>query len=82
MDRKYTVEYIPEFADCDRKYDLKAQTLLAWCAELAGNHLRSRGINRFVQRTLCKIFHPIKLLFTVKKQIEDSFRRCSIIITL
>ncbi len=46
MDRKYTVEYIPEFADCDRKYDLKAQTLLAWCAELAGNHLRSRGITR------------------------------------
>lgn len=44
--RKYTVEYIPEFADCDKKYDIKPQVLLAWCAELAGNHLRSRNITR------------------------------------
>ena len=28
--RKYTVEYIPEFADCDKKYDIKPQVLLAW----------------------------------------------------
>ena len=44
--RKFTVEYIPEFADCDKKYDIKPQVLLAWCGELARNHLRSRNITR------------------------------------
>ena len=46
MGKKYTRDYIAEFADCDRKYDLKPQTLLAWAGELAGNHLRSRNITR------------------------------------
>ena len=44
--RKFSYEYIPEFADCDRQYNLKPQVLLAWCAEIAGNHLRSRNITR------------------------------------
>ena len=44
--RKFSYEYIPEFADCDKKYDIRPQVLLAWCAELAGNHLRSRNITR------------------------------------
>lgn len=46
MNRKFTQEYRVEFADCDSKYDLKPQTLLAWASELAGNHLRSRNITR------------------------------------
>lgn len=44
--RKFTVEYIPEFADCDKKYDIRPQVLLAWCAELAGKHLCIRNITR------------------------------------
>ena len=50
--RKYTVEYIPEFADCDKKYDIKPQVLLAWCAELAGNHLRRESARRYI-RSVC-----------------------------
>ncbi|MCH5325218.1 MAG: acyl-ACP thioesterase [Eubacterium sp.] len=43
---KFSQDYRPIFADCDSKYDLKPQTLLAWACELAGDHLRSRSITR------------------------------------
>lgn len=46
MQTKYSQDYIAEFADCDRYYNLKGNTLLAWCSEIAGNHLRSRDITR------------------------------------
>ncbi|MBR4306246.1 MAG: acyl-ACP thioesterase [Ruminiclostridium sp.] len=43
---KYTEKYVCQFADCDKKYDLKPATLMAWAAEIAGNHLVGRGITR------------------------------------
>ena len=58
--RKYTVEYIPEFADCDKKYDIKPQVLLAWCAELAGNHGSRCG------RTVRFFFLPVPQLILKK----------------
>ncbi len=43
---KHTETFTVDFADCDKKYDLKPATLMAWAFELAGSHLASRNITR------------------------------------
>ena len=43
---KYSESFTVDFADCDKKYDLKPATLMAWAFEVAGSHLASRNITR------------------------------------
>lgn len=42
----FTQNYQIKFYDVDSKYHLKPDTILAWAGELAGDHLRSRNIQR------------------------------------
>ena len=69
--RKYTVEYIPEFADCDKKYDIKPQVLLAWCAELAGNHLRSRNITRERRNLYLHFLHRLNKSYLAEEKAGE-----------
>ncbi len=46
MERLYTENKKIKFYDCDENGNLNVRTYLSWCAEIAGDHLVSRGILR------------------------------------